>query len=241
MIEGLEELKKIMSDILGSFIIENGEIVVQDMPEVLSENLDKLSKSIYFFTHAMKSTRPFERIIIDSRYLTSIVIPVNSRILVMLAEKTIYLPLFKLVSKSFVSRLPTLKSKSTALEINKICNLYDGLFGLVAKKLTIVYGPEAGQMFENKLTELQRYHPKLLANVDFRSDARPKISKIKLNAIKVTRDELLLGLDDLLMSMLETLKDTTGSTITDKAINLMIKDATIQDIVEIEKKIKKRI
>ncbi len=44
-----------------------------------------------------------------------------------------------------------------------------------------------------------------------------------MNAGEVTRDELVAGLEDLLVSMLETIKETAGAHIADKTIDEIIK------------------
>jgi predicted regulator of Ras-like GTPase activity (Roadblock/LC7/MglB family) len=224
----LEELKNIMNGIVGSFVINgNGDVVAQNLPDIMAEKASKISKLIFYTTGVMKSTTPFERIIMDSENVKIITIVFEGGVLVVLAEKEINLPLLKLVSKITVSRLRgdnyAVKRKVAFDEVNQICNIYDLLFGLAAKKLFEIFGSEAAEMFDDKLGDVREDHPKLLSNVSFGQDGKPKIAKIKMNASKLNKDEILSGLEDILVSMLETLKDTAGTNIADKAIDRIIK------------------
>jgi predicted regulator of Ras-like GTPase activity (Roadblock/LC7/MglB family) len=226
----LEELKNIMKGIVGSFVIdEQGEVAALDLPETLAKKAVKISKLLYYVINVMKSTRRFERIILDSENQKMVAILVDGRILVVVAEKDINIPLLKLVSKIAVSKvgkekvLPRMERKISKDDVNKICNDYDELFGVPAKKLIEIFGDEAARMFDSKITEVQEDHPKLFSDVGFGSNGKPKISKIKMNSNKVSGNELAAGLEDMLVSMLETLKDTAGANIADKAIDEIIK------------------
>lgn len=229
MKDTLEELNNLMKGIVGSFVIdEHGEVAAVDLPEPLAKRANNISKLLYYVINVMKSTRPFERIILDSEKYKMFAIIVDERILVVIAEKDINIPLLKLVLKIAVRKvgkekiIPKIKTKMSTDDFNKICNDYDELFGVAAKKLIEIFGDEAARMFEDKFGEVREDHPKLLAGVFFGSDGRPKISKIKMNSREVSRDELASGLEDMLISMLETLKDTAGANIADKAINEII-------------------
>jgi predicted regulator of Ras-like GTPase activity (Roadblock/LC7/MglB family) len=226
----LDELKNIMKGIHGSFIIdEKGDVAALDLPEKLEEKAVKISKLLYYVINVMKGTRPFERMILDSENQKFIAIIVEGRILVVMAEKDVNIPLLKMVSQIAVSRvqkekvLPGLQRKISTDELNKICNAYDELFGVPAQKLKEIFGEEAARMFDEKLTEVREDHPKLFSDVGIGLDGKPKISKIKMNSSEVSGDELAAGLEDMLVSMLETLKDTAGANIADKAIDEIIK------------------
>jgi predicted regulator of Ras-like GTPase activity (Roadblock/LC7/MglB family) len=226
----LEELKSVMKGVIGSFVIdEQGEVAALDLPEALAEKAVKISKLLFYVINGMKSTRPFERLILDSENQKFIAIIVDGRILVVIAERDINIPLLKLVSKIAVTRvrkekvLPRMVRKMDKAELNKVCNDYDELFSVPAKKLIEIFGAEAAHMFDDKFAEVREDHPKLLSDVGFGSDGKPKITKIKMNSSGVSSDELAAGLEDMLVSMLETLKDTAGANIADKAIDEIMK------------------
>ncbi len=218
-----------MTGVIGSFVIdETGAFVSNNLPKELVEKADKLSKLLFYVASVMKATRPFERIIVTSENLTVVAMLVRNRILVVVAEKDINIPLLKLVTNIVVSKLReekalTTKKKMPLDEVNKLCNYYDLLYGLAAKKLMEIFGSESPEMFSKKLKGVTEDHPKLLASVGFGLDGKPKIARLKMNAGEVTRDELVAGLEDLLVSMLETIKETAGAHIADKTIDEIIK------------------
>jgi predicted regulator of Ras-like GTPase activity (Roadblock/LC7/MglB family) len=226
----LEELKEIMNGIIGSFIVdEEGDVAAFDLPQLLEEKAKKISKLIFYVINIIKASRPFERIIIDSENVKIIAILSKGRILVVVADKNINLPLLKLVSNITVSKLKDDRKAAESprelaiADVNRICNFYDELYGLVAKNLFDVFGPESAQMFEGKVVSVREDHSQLLENLSFGTDGKPKISKLKLNSSGMTKDELLTGLEDILVSMLEALKDNAGPMIADKAIDKIIK------------------
>ena len=226
----LEELKGIMDGIIGSFVIdENGEVAALELSEPLAEKAKKLSKLIHYVTTVMRSTRPFERIIIDSESLKLLTMSANEKMLVVIADKDIHLPLLKLVSMVAVKRLKEEKrhardkKRITSSDINSICNFYEVLFTAVAKRLIDIFGGEAAQMFDKKLEEIKEDHPRLLADVSFDPNSTLKMSRVKMNAAELSRDELKAGLEDVLVSMLETLKFTAGANVADKAIDDIIR------------------
>ncbi len=226
----LEELKKIMSGIEGSFIIdETGEVMFHDLPEDMEKNAGRISKLFYYVVSVMKASKVFDRVIIDSDARKFIAMLARERILVVIADRDVNLPLLKLVSNIAVSKLkedqvaPSPKRKMNGEKINEICNIYDELFTAAANRLKEIFGSDAAQMFEKNLSDVREGHPKLLSGVGFAPDGRPKMARLKLNSNDVTEEELKSGLEDLLVSMLETMKDTAGPVIADKSINEIIK------------------
>jgi predicted regulator of Ras-like GTPase activity (Roadblock/LC7/MglB family) len=230
MDETLEELKKIMKGVIGSFVIdEKGEVAGQDLPKIMADKSGKTSKLIHYVTSVMKASRPLDRIIIDSENVKIVTILFDRRIFVVFADKDINLPLLKLVANVTVSRLKgdtttnQDEMKMSVEEINDICIFYDMLFKVAANKLIEIFGSEAAQMFEDKTQTILSDHPKLLGELRFDSNGKPKIAKLKMNAVGLLKDELISGLEDLLVIMLETLKNTAGPNIADKAIDEIIK------------------
>jgi predicted regulator of Ras-like GTPase activity (Roadblock/LC7/MglB family) len=228
MKETLEELKEILREIIGAFVINSdGNVVSYDLPKKIAEQVNKLSKLIYYVVGVMNATRPFERVIIDLGNVKMIAVFADDLILVVMAEKKINLPLFKLVSNLTVTRIKKdRKGKSTRSaspeELTEICDTYDLLFGIVAEKLIDVFGEDSVSMFHDNFEIVKEDHPKLLENVRFGKEGKPKVSNIKMNAVKVSKDELISGLEDILVSMLETLKSTAGNKIADNAIDEII-------------------
>ena len=78
-------------------------------------------------------------------------------------------------------------------------------------------------MFNSKFYEVREDHPVLLKSVGFQEDGQPEMDRLKSNSKLVSYDELVSGLEDILVSMLETLKDTAGGNIADKAIDEIIR------------------
>jgi len=229
----LEELKNIMSGIRGSFVIdEKGGVAAEDLPEDLSEKAGKISKLLNYVSDVMKSTREFERIIVDAEDMKLVVMTVNNRLLVVVTDKNINLPLLKLVSRAATSkvkheRLPPRIAKIDPLKVAQIIERYTMLFSVPADKLSEIFGSQAASMFNSKFHEVRGDHPLLLKSVEFQDDGLPEMDRLKSNSKLVSYDDLVAGLEDILLSMLETLKDTAGGNIADRAIDeiIHIKDA----------------
>ncbi|GBE56401.1 MAG TPA: hypothetical protein ENH13_00580 [Euryarchaeota archaeon] len=229
----LEELKNIMTGIRGSFVIdEKGLIGAEDLPMELSKKAAKISKLLYYVSDVMKSTREFERIIVDSEDMKLVVMTVNSRLLVVVADKNINLPLLKLVSRAAISKVKRVRlaprvERIDPVKAERIIERYNKLFNVAAEKLTGIFESQAAPMFNSKFYEVREDHPVLLKSVGFQDDGLPEMNRLKSNAKLVSYDELVAGLEDILVSMLETLKDTAGSNIADKAIDeiIQIKEA----------------
>lgn len=232
MKETLEELKESISGIVGSFVIdEKGGVAAQDVPELMAGSVSKVSKTLHHVINVIKATKPIENMIIDSDNAKVIVMSANGRMFVVIAEKSINLPLFKLMSNMAISKIkeapkpvtvkpsmPEVSAADTA-DIGNICSLYNQMFEVVAKKLTIIFGPGAAKMFDEKLKDAREKHPKLLENVGFEATGKPEISKLTLNASKVPKDELIEGLEAILGGMLEAVKSTAGVKVAEKALN----------------------
>jgi len=224
----LEELKNIMTGIRGSFVIdEKGAVGAEDLPADLSEKAAKISKLLYYVSDVMKSTREYERIIVDSEDMKLVAMTVNSRLLVIVADKNINLPLLKLVSRAAISKVKSERLQPRVARIDpakaaQIIERYHRLFSVPADKLTEIFQIQAAPMFNSKFYEMREDHPILLKSVGFQDDGLPEMKRLKSNSMLVSNDELLAGLEDILVSMLETLKDTAGGNIADKAIDEII-------------------
>jgi len=231
MKETLEELRGIMNGVIGGFVIdETGKLAAQDLPKSYVGRARRSSKILYYVASVMKATRPFERVLIDAGNLKIVVMLAGDMILVVLAERDVNLPLLKLVSNMALARLRGERRAAVAeserlsqAEVNRICNFYDGLYSLVAGRLIEIFGEEAAEMFAVKAREVREEHPKLFSNLDFSRNGTPRLSRLKLTAGAFTREELVAGLEDLLVSMLETLKSTAGPMVADKTIDEIIR------------------
>lgn len=275
----LEELKGSVSGVIGSFVIDvNGRVPIQDMPDSLSEQTNKVSNTLHHVMNVIKSTKPADKISIDSNGGKVFVVVLGDNILVVVTEKTINKPLFNLMFNMAVSKLkevtiepvipeekvvpekpspvqeektvpeksepvkaapekpepvqktptekpaPT-KSKPAKKEskpvagddIDEIFNVYDKLFDAVAKKITIMFGPGAAQIFEKNLDSVKSNYGELLEDVNFGNDGKPNMTKLKLNAQKQKRDKAVQGLEAILESMVEAVKNTSGAKVADRA------------------------
>jgi predicted regulator of Ras-like GTPase activity (Roadblock/LC7/MglB family) len=238
MKETLKELKENIGGIIGHFVIdENRNVIARDVPKLMTGAIDKSSKPLHYIINVIKTAKTFDRIIIDCENAKLIAMPTGDRILVVIAEKNINLPLLRLLSNMAVSKIkdaPVAVSKNVSktesqtadvpvLASDKLCNLYDSLFGIAAEKLTIFYGADVIQMFDEPVKEVKEKHPKLLKNVGLGEDGKPEIAKLKTNAKNLSKEKLIAGLEDLLLAMLEAVKSNVGPSIADETINEIIK------------------
>jgi len=226
----LEELKKSMGGIIGSFVIgEGGVLEAQDVPEVMHGHTETVSRTIYHTIHAMEEAKSVERMTVDSENAKLVVLPADGRLLVVIGEKNLNLPLFKLISSMIVSKIreePVAEARAVAEEkpapqpapdAERICRLYDGMFEIAAKKLLLILGPGAGRLFAEKAGGVMRKYGALFEGVGFGRDGKPEIEKILKNAAGVSREELIEGLEGLLEAMLEGVMATAGARVADKA------------------------
>lgn len=229
MEETLKELKENLTGIIGCFVIdENKNVIAHDMPELMTEPINRVSKPLNYIVNVIKSAKSFDRIIVDSECAKLIVMPANGRMLVVIAERGINLPLFRLLSNVTISKIKEVPVVAAKQEVpdpdfDKIYGLYDTLFGVAAEKLTVFYGPGAAQKFDERLKDARDKHQNLLVDVGFGEDGKPEIAKLRMNGRGVPREELIAGLEDILLAMIETVKSYVGQSIADEVINDMIK------------------
>jgi len=231
MKEILEELKGSVTGIIGVFVIGgNGIIEEHNIPETMDGKITALSKTIYQVASTIKATKHFDRMIIESKDAKIIIIPVESRLLGVFAEKNLNMPLFKLVFAPALARIKEsapvqakVQSKqaapsASAADIDKICELYGRMFEVPAKKIAIILGPSASRIFDRKLKEIEAKHSNLFAGVKVGSGGRLLLETIKNNAKSVSKEELIAGLEDMLMAMVEGVRSTAGSEMAKKTI-----------------------
>jgi predicted regulator of Ras-like GTPase activity (Roadblock/LC7/MglB family) len=224
MKEILEELKGSMGGIVGSFIVtENGDVANQDVPELMEEPIIRVSKTLHHVIKVIRATRSVHKLTVDSENALLISIPADSRILVVIAEKDINQPLFKLMSNMAAAKVkdaPTPPPAPKEPEFNggKICDLYDALFGAAAKRLANIIGPKSAVHFNEGADEVLRSHPSVFNGIRFGPNGKPEISMIRENCSKITdKAELIKALDKMLYSMLETVKRVAGPKQEQKA------------------------
>jgi predicted regulator of Ras-like GTPase activity (Roadblock/LC7/MglB family) len=221
MKEVLQELKGSMNGIVGSFIIsEEGEVEAMDVPEIMEEPISKVAKTLHHVSNVIKSTKTVDKLTVDSKDLSLISIPAEKRILVVVTEKNINRPLFKLISNMAITKVKKapMTPKAPPLDTGKICDLYDRLFGAAAKRLANIIGPKSATHFEAGAEEIKKSYPDLLGGLKFGSTGKPDMIEIRENARKIShKKEILEPFDKLLFSMLETVRNVAGSKQVEKA------------------------
>ena len=102
----LEELNMGLSGIIGSFVIdEEGVVAAQDVPELIEGQLKQVSKTLSHANKVIKATRSLDKMTVDSENASLISIPVEGKILVVIVDKNINQPLFKLMSNMAISKI----------------------------------------------------------------------------------------------------------------------------------------
>jgi predicted regulator of Ras-like GTPase activity (Roadblock/LC7/MglB family) len=218
MKEILEELKRSMGGIIGSFVLnEEGQVTIHNVPVGMIGSIHTFSKG--FRNNINKTTTSFDNITIDSDSAKLVVMPANGGVLVVIVEKDVNMQLLKLNSNMAISKIKESPEDMSAEELDRICDIYDQMFEVAAKKLTPTMGPRAGKLFNEKLEGTRKKHPALSVNVGFDRKSKPQLVKIKINAREMSKKELIDGLEDILVAMLEGVKSAAGSKITREAID----------------------
>jgi predicted regulator of Ras-like GTPase activity (Roadblock/LC7/MglB family) len=228
MKEILEELKGSMGGIIGSFIVsENGVVLAQDVPNLMTEPLNKVSKTLHHVTNVIKATRSVDRLTVDSENAKLISIPADSRILGVVTEKTVNQPLLKLMSNMAVSKIKEAQTipaepaaKTSEFDVEKICDLYDKLFAVPSKRLSNLIGPKSAIHFKEGTEDVRKSLQGLFDGISFDNTGKPDIDKIKENAGNITnKDEFNDALDEMLLSMLDVLKKIAGAKQEQRAMD----------------------
>lgn len=222
----LEELKGSMKGIIGSFVVDaDGKIAAEDMPDLMSGKIDTVSMTLHHVTDVIKATRSFDKITVDSDSAKLIAIPANDRILVVAAEKNLNLPLFKLMSNMATSKLKDapaspVKPKEPAFDSSKVCDVYDLLYGAVAKRLANIIGPKSAVHFREGADAVIKSYPGIYNGLGFASSGKPDMESIKAHAKAVSnKEELLDALDEMLLAMLDSVKKVAGAKQEQKAMD----------------------
>jgi predicted regulator of Ras-like GTPase activity (Roadblock/LC7/MglB family) len=109
MKEVLEDLKKNVDGIIGSFIIDkNGVVSAQNVPELMTEPIKSVSKTLHQFISVIKATRSVDKLTLDSDNAKLVTIISDGKLLVAITEKDISQRLFKIMSNLAVSELKEL-------------------------------------------------------------------------------------------------------------------------------------
>jgi hypothetical protein len=321
MMEILGELNHGVDEIIASFIIdENGGVEAQEGPELMAGPIDMVSKTLFHFTNVVQSTKPINKLTFESERAKLISIPFDGLILVVLAEKNINQPLFKLMSNMVISKIresprstpgspPTKASVPATIEpiesrpvydlldesvlegaqasftlidrygkvidskksipldnfepgdtvefnivkrvrqkinvarykvketpsfdVNKICDLYDQLFGVVGRRLARIVGPKSAVYFKVGANSIEKNYPKLFEDLSFNVHGKPDMSTLRDRAKKISnKDELIEALDELLLCMFDTVKKIIGSKQEQKAFRAL--DETLESIKKTE-------
>ncbi len=101
---------------------------------------------------------------------------------------------------------------------DKICDLYDQLFGVAAQRVVNLIGPKSGVRFAEGADNVLKSYPDIFDGIDFGPDGKPNMRVIREKAGEVTnKDKLIEALDEMLLSMFETLKTIAGPRQEQKA------------------------
>jgi len=218
MREILLELRESMSGIVGSFVLDSeGEIIAEDVPELLEGPANKISKSLHHVTSVIRATRTVDKLTVDSENAKFISIPAGDKVLVVVAEKTINQPLFQLMSNMAGSKLKKAKTPARTLRKDEasreeIIAFYDQLFSEAAKRLANIIGPKSATHFYEGSAAVRNSHPTLFANLGFGPGGKPDTSALQKNAGNIgSVNDLTKGLEELLETMLETVQQVAGS------------------------------
>ncbi|RMF91321.1 MAG: hypothetical protein D6733_01515 [Methanobacteriota archaeon] len=239
MKDTLEELRGSMGGILGSFVIGGqGGVDAEDVPEIMGGALPRVSKTIYHVLEAIGATKKLEKMTVDSENGKLIVIPAGERILVVIAEKSINVPLLRLMSNMAVSKIkaaPAVEAPKAAeekkeeappaesAEAERILDVYGRMYEVTAKKITFILGPGAAKLFEERIEGVRGKHPALLKGVSVGGDGRPDMARLKENAKGLSRDELVAGLEDVLAAMVDAVGSTAGGKVAEKTLTEIAK------------------
>ncbi len=225
MKEILLELRESMSGIVGSFVLnEEGEIVAEDVPELLGDPAIKVSKSLHHVTNVIKATRSVDKLTVDSENAKFISIPTGDNVLVVVAEKTINPPLFQLMSNMASVKLKKAKTPAPAQKKDQafgeeLVSFYDQLFSEAAKRLANIIGPKSATHFDEGSVAVRNSHAKLFSELSFGPDGKPDITVLRKNAENIkSKEDLTSGLEGLLESMLESVQRVAGQKQRERAL-----------------------
>jgi len=226
MKEILSELKGSMKGIIGAFVVgEDGDIIAQDVPELMNEAVGKVSKTLHHVTNVIKSTKSVDKLTVDSDNAKLISIPVDGRILVVITEKGINQPLFKLMSNMALSKIKSApaapaKPEAPSFDSGKICDLYAQLYGAAGKRLANIIGPKCASIFAQGAEGVEKAYPELLEGLSFGSTGIPDMIRIREKARQFSsKEKLIEALDELLLSMLDSVRKTAGPKQEQKALD----------------------
>ncbi len=223
----LEELRKILNKVLGSFVIDKkGDLISQDLPDETTGNIDidYISKFIHQSLDVLSVTKPVERLTIDSENAKLTATAVDDKMLVVITEREVNVPLLKLLINRTIAKIKVESEKKEepkkySIDVGNICDLYDKLFRVVANMMTKKAGEKSAALFNEGTKEVKERYPRLFGNLKFGSAGRPDMIEIRKNATKTSKkEELTTALDEMLLSMLEVLEEKAGKKERQKAL-----------------------
>lgn len=237
MKEILNELEESLGGIIGSFVIgKDGSLESSHVPDIMADAAGRVSKTLHHVTRVIRSTRTMDKLTVVSDNALLIALPLDDRILVVLTEKGINQALFKLMSNMAISKLQAIPSAPAAppkpsFDCDAVCSLYEKLYSSASKRLANIIGPKSAVHFSEGSEEVISSHLDLFEGLSFDRMGRPDMDLIKSRAKGITdKDRLTEGLDDLLLSMLDTVRSVAGPKQEQKAMDEIQKIKSSADV-----------
>ncbi len=103
MQEAIESIKKGVRGVIGSFVIEGGKVLASDMPELLNEEIGKVSFNVSFLIEQVTQSRGLEKLQITAEDGSMIIVSDGKTILCCVASKEANLGLLTLLAKKALS------------------------------------------------------------------------------------------------------------------------------------------
>jgi predicted regulator of Ras-like GTPase activity (Roadblock/LC7/MglB family) len=221
----LRDLRESMTGIIGSFIMSDaGEVESEDVPELMADPIEKVSKTLHHVIRVIQATRDVEKLTVDSETVRIISLPADGRMLGVVTEKNINQPLFKLMSNMAVAKIketpkqPT--SKAPEFDVEEICEHYNQLFAAAAKRLANIIGPKSAYHFSEGAQKVRKSYPNLFNGIVFDSKGMPDMAMLREKSREISeKEELVLAFDEMLLSMLDTVKKIAGPKQEQKAMD----------------------
>ena len=224
----LKELNKSSHEIRGSFIVnEKGKLEGYVAPDEMADSIKKIALTLHHVSDYIKKSRSLTRLTVHTGNVQLIAVPFQNRILGILANKGISPSLFKLSANLAVTKLketPKLiikkdRPKSKSSDWGEVCDLYEKLYVIASDRLINIIGSKSAEVFFDDLADVKKRYPVLFGNLSIGSMGRPDMTTIRGNMSKMaSKNELIVALEDLLLSMLETIKNNAGEVQEQKAL-----------------------
>lgn len=99
MQEALEGIKKGVRGVTGSFVVDGGKVIAHNMPELLKEEIEKVSFNITFLIEQVTQSRGLDKLQITAEEGSMIIVSDGKTILRCIASKEANLGLLTLLAK----------------------------------------------------------------------------------------------------------------------------------------------